>query len=63
MRDWFGLVHERSLLVRRDQLLQLQLQELQLEDRRDRLQLELRERMAAPGMCSFRAGMAVMSIG
>ncbi|KAF0299769.1 [F-actin]-monooxygenase Mical [Amphibalanus amphitrite] len=48
MRDWFALVHERSLLVRRDQLLQLQLQELQLEDRHDRLQLELRERMASP---------------
>ncbi|KAF0287391.1 [F-actin]-monooxygenase MICAL3 [Amphibalanus amphitrite] len=46
MHEWFELVHERSLMVRRDQLLQLQLQELQLEDRHDRLQLELRERMA-----------------
>ena len=52
MRDWFQLVHERSQLVRWDQLLQLQLQELQLEDRHDRLQLELRERMAAPGRYS-----------
>ncbi|XP_037076115.1 protein-methionine sulfoxide oxidase mical3b-like [Pollicipes pollicipes] len=48
MRQWFGLVHERSMLVRRDQLLQLQLRELQLEDKHDRLQMELRERMAAP---------------
>ncbi|XP_037087002.1 MICAL C-terminal-like protein [Pollicipes pollicipes] len=46
MHEWFDLVHERSLLVRRDQLLQLQVRELELEDRHDRLQLELRERMA-----------------
>ena len=49
MHEWFELVHERSLLVRRDQLLQLQLRELELEDRHDRLQLELRERMATSG--------------
>ena len=49
MHEWFELVHERNLLVRRDQLLQLQLRELELEDRHDRLQMELRERMATSG--------------
>ncbi|XP_037076052.1 protein-methionine sulfoxide oxidase mical3b-like [Pollicipes pollicipes] len=61
MRQWFGLVHERSMLVRRDQLLQLQLRELQLEDKHDRLQMELRERMAAPDGSSLSTRRALKS--
>ncbi|XP_023314724.1 F-actin-monooxygenase Mical isoform X3 [Trichogramma pretiosum] len=46
LREWFDLMRERTELRRYEKELLVRAQEVQLEDRHDRLQQELRERLA-----------------
>ncbi|XP_026671980.1 F-actin-monooxygenase Mical isoform X2 [Ceratina calcarata] len=46
LREWFDLMKERTELRRYEKELLVRAQEVQLEDRHDRLQQELRERLA-----------------
>lgn len=50
LREWFDLMRERTELRRYEKELLVRAQEVQLEDRHERLQQELRERLADDGM-------------
>lgn len=50
LREWFDLMRERSDLRRYEKELLVRAQEVQLEDRHERLQQELRDRLADDGM-------------
>jgi hypothetical protein len=55
LREWFDLMRERTEFRRYEKELLVRAQEVQLEDRHDRLQQELRERLADDGKyCSYR---------
>lgn len=49
LHEWFTLMRERSELRRYERELIVRAQELELEDRHARLQLELRDRLAKDG--------------
>lgn len=49
LREWFDLMKERTELRRYEKELLVRAQEVQLEDRHERLQQELRERLADDG--------------
>lgn len=49
LHEWFSLMRERSELRRYERELIVRAQELELEDRHARLQLELRDRLAKDG--------------
>lgn len=51
--EWFDLMRERTELRRYEKELLVRAQEVQLEDRHDRLQQELRERLADDGLFYF----------
>lgn len=50
LREWFDLMKERTELRRYEKELLVRAQEVQLEDRHERLQQELRERLADDGI-------------
>lgn len=49
LREWFDLMRERTELRRYEKELLVRAQEVQLEDRHERLQQELRDRLADDG--------------
>jgi len=49
LREWFDLMKERTELRRYEKELLIHAQEVQLEDRHERLQQELHERLADDG--------------
>lgn len=53
LREWFDLMKERTELRRYEKELLVRAQEVQLEDRHERLQQELRERLADDGIFNF----------
>jgi len=53
LREWFDLMKERTELRRYEKELLVRAQEVQLEDRHERLQQELRNRLADDGKYCF----------
>ncbi len=51
MEEWFGLVNDKSMLVRTESDLVYELKDLELVEQHEALDIEIRTRLAKPGEC------------
>lgn len=49
MEEWFGLVNEKNMLVRKESDLVYELRDLELIEQHDKLEKEIRQRVAKDG--------------